>query len=455
MYRFNPVTSVSQNASLDDLLTRVGSGIEEGLLPVEVFCDDTVFRAEMDRIFASNWVFVAHESEIPNTGDYVLRKLGLDSVIVARDDSGQVNVLLNHCRHRATEVCHTDRGNTRHFKCPYHGWMYDLKGEFSGAPSLADAYGKLDRKEWGLKRAPKVESFHGFVFASLADDAPTLRDYLGDAAWALEGILTLHPKGLRLIAPPERFQVRADWKNGAENFAGDGYHVNTAHVSNALTGFIPELRDVLPLGVSYLFGNGHTFIGHRMTAVSPDLEFWGYAPEYREQFDLSRFDAAQIDMLRNAPPTVGNIFPNLSFLRFPQPFAPDVDRRVPFTTFRQWQPVAPGVMEIWSFAFEYAFTQDDAPRESYQAVQYAFGSGGVFEQDDTAAWEGIPKMSRSPWARKVGVQLHYQQLETPPDPNWKGKGQMIPTIFGEYVQKEFWKRWLKDMSVPATPSNKE
>jgi N,N-dimethyl phenylurea N-demethylase alpha subunit len=184
MYKFDVVSA--ENHELNTLIQRVDAGMDRQLLPVEVFNDDKVFRAEMERVFGRVWVFVAHDSEIPKAGDYVLRKIGIDTVIVARDDEGHVNVMLNH---RGSEVCHEDRGNTRHFKCPYHGWQYNLKGEFAGAPHYADAYGKpLDKKAWGLRRAPQVDRIHGFVFACLSEETPPLRESLGDAVKVLDAI---------------------------------------------------------------------------------------------------------------------------------------------------------------------------------------------------------------------------------------------------------------------------
>ena len=182
MYKFGNVVEGDEKSYLDRLCDRVESSLDEALLPVDVFNDDKVFRAEMDRIFTRTWVFVAHESEIPNSGDFVQRKIGLDGVIVTRNGKGEVNVLLNHCRHRGTEVCHEDRGNSTHFRCPYHGWTYKNDGEFVGAPDMNAAYGKtLDKTKWGLFKAAKVDSHCGFIFANLNPDAEPLKDYLGGA----------------------------------------------------------------------------------------------------------------------------------------------------------------------------------------------------------------------------------------------------------------------------------
>src|SRR4029077_6485512 len=107
------------------------------------------------------------ESEIPKNGDFMLRKIGTDSVIVTRDATGKLNVLANFCRHRGSAVCNVDRGHATVFRCPYHGWVYKNTGEWLGAPDKGKAYPQLNRADWGLLKAPRVESFLGLIFASL------------------------------------------------------------------------------------------------------------------------------------------------------------------------------------------------------------------------------------------------------------------------------------------------
>ena len=447
MYKYSQIAKGEDKTYLTALFDRVEQGLDEGLLPVDIFNDDAVFRAEMDRIFTRTWVFIGHESEIPNSADFMLRKIGLDSVIVSRTGMGEINVLLNHCRHRGTEVCHEDRGNASHFKCPYHGWIYKNDGDFVGAPDMREAYGgRLDAKEWGLLKAPRVESFHGFIFACLDADAPPLRDYLGGAAWMMDCIFGLHPDGMVTVAPPERFIVKADWKSGAENFCGDAYHVGTTHYSATLSGLIPgDVRETAPNAHGYMFENGHSFIGHGLYDwFGPPFAFWGYPPEMQQQFDLSKFDAQQIQVMTKVPPTIGTIFPNFSYLRFPQP-ARIGEFPMAFTNIRMWQPVSPGVMELWVWEFEYKCAPEAYRENSYLAGQFGFGAGGIFEQDDTVVWEGIAKAAASPWNRRNQTRLHYQQKRVEPDPDWKGPGQHIPSIYGEYAQEAFWRRWLVDM----------
>lgn len=115
MFKYIQVSSGTDEEYVDHLCDRVEESINNGYLPIDVFNDEAVFRAEMERIYTRNRIFIAHETEIPNSGDYVLRRLDADKVIVTRDSENKINVLLNHCRHRGTEVCHNDRGNATRF----------------------------------------------------------------------------------------------------------------------------------------------------------------------------------------------------------------------------------------------------------------------------------------------------------------------------------------------------
>lgn len=442
MYKYQPVGQETDADYVASLCDRIETALDRGVMPVEPFQDDRVFRAEMERIFTRSWVFVGHESEIPNSGDFVLRRIGLDQVIVSRTGDRVVHVLLNHCRHRGAPVCAEDSGNATRFRCPYHGWIFKNDGDFVGAPLSSDAYGtRPDPKKWGLLKAPKVEILHGLIFANLDPDAPTLREYLGGAAWMLDAAFGIHPDGFQVLAPPERFIIRADWKSGAENFSGDSYHVQTAHYSATLSNYTPfDLRQNGDAAHGFLFDNGHSFIGHAFEG----LAYWGLPAEIREQLDLSGLDDVQRKMLETDPPSIGTIFPNLSYLRSPSASAPG-RAPVPYTDLRVWQPLEPGVMEMWHWQLEFTCASEDYKRESYLAGQFGFGSGGIVESDDTILWEGVARYALSPWARKEQVELHYGQKRTEPDPDWQGPGKHYPTTYGEYMQEGFWRRWVKDI----------
>ncbi len=108
--------------------------LDNGLISREVFVNKEIYQQEQEQIFARAWLFIGHESQIPNPGDYFVSCMGEESVILVRDQQQKIHVFLNTCRHRGMKVCRYDRGNTVQFTCPFHGWSYDTKGKLAGVP---------------------------------------------------------------------------------------------------------------------------------------------------------------------------------------------------------------------------------------------------------------------------------------------------------------------------------
>ena len=138
---------------------------------ISLYTDPDVFHDEMERIFYRSWVYVAHESELPNPGDYKATFIGLVPVIVSRDMAGKVHVLVNRCMHRGATVCATEKGNTKTFLCPYHGWEYGVDGQLT-AIAMPRGYnpGEIDRNALNLISAVRVGIYRGIIFASLLAD---------------------------------------------------------------------------------------------------------------------------------------------------------------------------------------------------------------------------------------------------------------------------------------------
>jgi phenylpropionate dioxygenase-like ring-hydroxylating dioxygenase large terminal subunit len=195
-----------------------------------VYRDEEVFEAEMRGIFGRCWIFVAHESEIPDGGDYKVAHIGRQPVIVSRHaDDGSIHVMLNRCRHRGSAVCQREFGNANHFRCSYHGWTYGSDGKLIGVP-FPDAYGDdFDTSTMGLLAVPRVESYRGFLFASLDPDVVPLREYLGNATRFLDFIADL-PGGIELTARAHKLEYEGNWKLQLENTI-DCYHFSFTHKS--------------------------------------------------------------------------------------------------------------------------------------------------------------------------------------------------------------------------------
>ncbi len=438
---------------IDRLLSTMGDDLNEGVLSARIFSDPAIHRLELERIFARCWVFVGHVSEIKSPGDYMLRVIGEDEFIVARDETNQIRVLFNRCAHRGSPLCRADKGNATHFRCPYHAWIYKNTGEWNGAPLRARAYKHLERAEWGLKSAPHVDTVHGLIFASLDPEAPTLADYLGDMAWYLDVIFGLDPEGMSVIGEPQRWQVPTNWKLGADNFVGDSYHVAQLHRSIEEVGAFP--------GIDITGGNGpgrHLYFpeGHGILLNQGYLpEPWdrgGFPPEVSETFRLDRLSPLQHDFVESYAVTHFLIFPNLAFLRVPAVTAPGEKPHV-FTLVRQWQPVGSDQVVTWNWMLGWNSAPAEFNDAGYIGGLSQHGPSGILEQDDGLAWSGAPEVGRSVFARKSEVRFNYQlglndSQSYADDEQYPFPGTATTGILGEAPQRSMYRRWLKEMSRP-------
>ncbi len=96
---------------------------------------EEVFRAELAKVFGRTWLYLGHESEIPNPGDFVRRPVGGRPLFMVRGaKTGAVNVFHNTCTHRGAVVCRVDKGTSKVFQCFYHAWTFDSEGRLVGVP---------------------------------------------------------------------------------------------------------------------------------------------------------------------------------------------------------------------------------------------------------------------------------------------------------------------------------
>src|SRR5687767_1822646 len=197
--------------------------VEKGQVDRKIFYDPDIYQAEMEQIFARAWLFMAHESQIPNPGDFFLNFMGEDRVIIVRDNDMGIQVLVNSCRHRGNAVCRADEGHTTSFMCTYHGWTYDLQGNLVGVPGFKEVYHEeLDRANWGLIKPAQVDSYHGFIFACMDEDALNLQDYLGDVGRL--SIDHIAARGaIKVVGGVQKYTIPCNWKLAADN-VWDYYH---------------------------------------------------------------------------------------------------------------------------------------------------------------------------------------------------------------------------------------
>ena len=196
-----------------------------------VFTDQELFDLEMKHIFEGNWVYLAHESQLKNPGDYYTTTVGRQPVVITRTKEGELQALLNTCSHRGATLCRKKRGNKASFTCPFHGWTFKNDGKLlkardqkkGGYPENFNTDGSHD-----LKRLPKFESYRGFLFGSLNADVLPLTEYLGETTKIIDNMVDQAEDGLEVLRGTSTYTYEGNWKLTAENGA-DGYHVGTVH----------------------------------------------------------------------------------------------------------------------------------------------------------------------------------------------------------------------------------
>jgi phenylpropionate dioxygenase-like ring-hydroxylating dioxygenase large terminal subunit len=436
------------NNDVPDFLANMEADLEQGLLPIRVFNNQQVYDLELRRIFARSWVYIGHESEIPNRGDYATRYIGEDPFIFIRDDDGVVRVLLNSCRHRGAQVCRASAGNTTHFSCPFHGWTYKNNGQLVGVPAKSQGYRELQTSEWGLFAAPKVASYCGLVFANLDPDAIPFEEYIGKYQWYLDMQFKLTAGGMEVIGEPQRWVVDANWKQGAENFCGDSSHTQMTHRSALDAGIVRAAAAGAP-GKNYGL-HVHECDGHAISIRQLEegqSVFWDYPEEVTSQFGSGGLSEVQLDLARRALVHNGTVFPNFSFLHFGLTDSPDKPA-AGYLSLRVWQPKGPGKTEIWNWILAPKEASESYKQRAFQVGMSSFGPSGSFEQDDVAVWPGVARSASTVFAEMNNVKVNYQMGlrgmgDVQPIADWPGPGVAVPSNAGEGGLRTFHRTWFE------------
>lgn len=415
--------------------------LERGLVDRRVFVDEAIYRRELEVVFGRCWLYLAHESELPNPGDYVNVLMGTTSVILARARDGKLRAFLNSCRHRGNSVCRADRGTAKTFICPYHGWSYDLTGRLVGLPGAKELYaGSVDRAQWGLVPVAQVASYKGLVFGCFDPEAPSLEEYLGDMRWGLD--LLLDQGDMVAVPGTMRWSMECNWKMPAENTGGDTYHVYWSHRSAFLAGHedgdgathteehAGTWADMFALeGFTMVTAYGHGFnadyASTRIDETSP-LTAWRRDPEVQRKMGAFR---------RRIHRANQNVFPNL--------LVATGSRELVIRN-----PVGPTRTELRKTLLVDRNADPAAQRAQIRASNRHFGPAGMFEQEDGENWEQSTQGARGPIADRY--PLHYgmgvgrgaivDDGQSPP---------RIDSLMNEHYQLWMYRAWAEFMDAPS------
>lgn len=398
-----------------------------------VFTSREIFDHEIERIFHGWWVYVGHESEVAQPGDYRLKRIGRQSVIMSRDRDGTVHLLMNRCRHRGSIVCHREQGNASFFRCQYHGWTYRNDGALVGVP-FPGAYGQeFDRKRLGLTAVPLQGSYRGFVFGCLNPDVPvTLDEHLEGAKEFINSFIDASPLGeIELRSGVTRSRFHGNWK-----YVGmDGYHPAFTHKSiqdmmehtrpDAAGRVFAHYSEKSPQRAVDM-GNGHVRLDEQQvtedTLLSSARKAEAGADRYRELMHEAYGDDAP-RKIAGADPHM-HVWPNLQLTG---------------AHVRVLRPLAPDLTEVEGYPALLKGAPDEINVARLRGHEWFHGPASFGSPDDTEMFERVQvglMADPEPWVLLARGLKRESRIED---------GHLAGNITDETTQRGQFKQWLRVM----------
>jgi len=401
--------------------------IEPTRIHSSLYYDPEVYAAELKNIWYRTWVYIGHESEVPNPNDYITKSIGPTPVLMIRDNEGDIRLLLNKCPHRGNQLCAYSKGNRRTFTCPFHSWTFANTGDLIGY-ALPDGYADASKEGIGLGKVPRVDSYRGFVFASMAPEGESLMEHLGGATAAIDQLCDNSPTGeIELTAGFIQHRAKANWKFALENET-DGYHPGFVHSSifQVAKSGIADLYGKDSTALSRDYGNGHTEFDLRpeWRRLDTPLNWFGTTeerlPAYTDAMKAAYGpERARQIMIDGTPHTM--IFPNL-FIAEIQIFV--------------LQPLAvdDSVQHVTAVQFKGA---PDINRRLRQQTMGSVGPAGLLLADDTEMYERNHRGAVIPDPEWLILTrgLHRESRDE--------NGYLIAHVTDEVPQRGIWQHYRK------------
>ena len=202
------------------LIELISNQKENFPLDQQFYTDPSIYDIDLETFFYNQWIFVGHESQIKNTGDYFLFEIGNESIIIIRDKNSNINCFYNVCRHRGSHICIEKEGKTKKLVCPYHAWAYDLEGNLISARMMDERFIK---KDWNLNKCSS-KVYEGLIFINLSENPDDFNKFINP----VKDFIELHGLNKSKIAFKKTYPTSGNWKLTLDNFH-ECYHCLPAH----------------------------------------------------------------------------------------------------------------------------------------------------------------------------------------------------------------------------------
>lgn len=406
---------------------------EEGVQRVnrQVFTDEEIFELEMEHIFEGNWVYLAHESQLPEIGDYFTTYIGRQPVVITRDKEGKLNCLINACAHRGTMLCRRKTDNRTTFTCPFHGWTFRNSGELLKVKDgRRGGYSENFNKNGShdLTKVPKFENYRGFLFGSLNPDVLPLEEHLGDATTIIDSMVNQSPDGLEVLKGASTYVYDGNWKLQTENGA-DGYHVTSVHWNYAATTSRRQSGDSKNetkamdaggwgkvSGGYYSFEHGHLLLWQEWTNPE-DRPLWDRRDELAEKYgeEMANF---MVNISRNLC-----LYPNVYLM---DQFS---------TQIRHFRPISVDKTEVTIYAFAPKGESAEARASRIRQYEDFFNASGMATPDDLEEFRASQKAYQATAAQWNDMSRGMTHQIDGPDEQAKALG-MDPISSGARTEDE-------------------
>ena len=183
-------------------------------LPQSYYTDPAWFQLEMEAIHFDMWLCAGRTSQIPDAGDYFLRQFANASVIITRDEHGNIRAFHNVCRHRGTMLCQQDEGKfAGRIQCQYHAWTYTLDGTLANAPHMEKVQG-FSEADYPLNAIATAE-WDGHIFINLSARPIPFQQHLAGldtkfAPWRMAQLQMIERRV---------YHLKANWKLIIQNYS--------------------------------------------------------------------------------------------------------------------------------------------------------------------------------------------------------------------------------------------